>query len=566
MPFFQALVRNGVHLSVSFAYLLTSPLINLILISMLFITFGFTLGLSYMCFVILAVFFLALSLKNANAKFLLKEEFFTNFPTKSRLLRGKGSFTLSPKSHFSPHLEQNTAIKFHSQAPQVESKAKRKILQSFFTSSFINYKKILPFLAMGMAIWAFIHDFVPQDSLQEILTNFNYLDVIMAAFIGIFLYIRVEVIIPISLGLINAGVPLGIVMDLLIAGGGCSLPELIVLKSMFKTKLICLFVANGIGNLHRLWVFGCIVWFVRKKMKILDKLLPLWIFLSATFGLTLGIYFPPNCRFYQLLEFNDINLALALGLIIMLYRPLAKANYTHIFKVFSHKKILFVSLGLNLLMFALAFLAYLFLPNFTLAYMQGIILIGLARCIAMVLIWIDLALGDKELALSLVAFNSFFQIFFFGIMAYVFMIVLPSFLGINLQGYTLSFAFVAKNVAVYLGIPFILGFLIRFILVKYKGAKFYEENFIAKISPITLIFLLYIVIVMFSYKGGSLLKLPFDTLLVALPLVAYFVVMFFIAFYLSKNFGYEKKLVLSVLSLVEITLNLALPLPLLLLG
>ena len=196
-------------------------------------------------------------------------------------------------------------------------------------------------------------------------------------------------------------------------------------------------------------------------------------------------------------------------------------------------------------MFVLAFLAYVFVPHFTLGYMQGVILIGLARCIAMVLVWIDLALGDRELALSLVAFNSLFQIFFFGIMAYVFMIVLPSFLGINLQGYTLSFALVAKNVAIYLGIPFVLGFFTRFFLIKYKSLRFYEEKFIAKISPLTLIFLLYIVIVMFSYKGEALLNLPFDTLIVALPLVAYFVVMFFIAFCLSKGFGYEKSCAIS---------------------
>ena len=194
-------------------------------------------------------------------------------------------------------------------------------------------------------------------------------------------------------------------------------------------------------------------------MKVLDKFLPLWIFVSVAFGLMLGGFFPQIVDFYALLEYKDINLAIALGLIIMLYPPLAKANYAHIFQVFKHKKVLFVSLGLNFLLGrVLAFLAYVFVPHFTLGLMQGVILIGLARCIAMVLVWIDLALGDRELALSLVAFNSLFQILFFGVMAYIFMMILPSFLGINLQGYTISFALVAKNVAIYLGIPFILGF------------------------------------------------------------------------------------------------------------
>ncbi|WP_300916167.1 ACR3 family arsenite efflux transporter [Helicobacter japonicus] len=285
-------------------------------------------------------------------------------------------------------------------------------------------------------------------------------------------------------------------------------------------------------------------------MKVLDKFLPLWIFVSVAFGLMLGGFFPQIVDFYALLEYKDINLAIALGLIIMLYPPLAKANYAHIFQVFKHKKVLFVSLGLNfllgpVLMFVLAFLAYVFVPHFTLGLMQGVILIGLARCIAMVLVWIDLAYGDRELALSLVAFNSLFQILFFGVMAYIFMMILPSFLGINLQGYTISFALVAKNVAIYLGIPFILGFFTRFFLIKYKGLRFYEEIFIAKISPLTLIFLLYIIIVMFSYKGEALLNLPFDALIVALPLVAYFVLMFFISFYLSKGFGYEKSCAIS---------------------
>lgn len=243
IPFFQSLVRNGVHLSVSFAYLLTSPLINPIIITMLFMTFGFALGLSYMCFVVVVVLLLTLSLKNANAESLLKKEFLTNTTIKSSCCEAKSSFSLKPQSNSVVHLTQNKAINFHSQAPHIQSQAntRRKSLQSLFISSLINYKKILPYLVVGMAIGAFIHDFIPQDSL-EILKDFSYWGVILAALIGIFLYIRVEAIIPIGLGLINAGVPLGVVMSLLIAGGGCSLPELIVLKSMFKMQLLCIFV------------------------------------------------------------------------------------------------------------------------------------------------------------------------------------------------------------------------------------------------------------------------------------------------------------------------------------
>lgn len=260
IPFFQSLVRNGVHLSVSFAYLLTSPLINPILITMLFMTFGFALGLSYMCFVVIAVFFLALSLKNADAKLLLKEGFlmdsvakssccaksqnhntFNSFTTKSCCVQANAAQDKHIK--FNPQsIAQPNAKSCCSQTQNKDSQVKSSF-QSLFTSSFKNYKKILPFLAVGMAIGAFIHDFIPQESLQEILKDFNYFGVILAAIIGIFLYIRVEAIIPIGLGLINAGVPLGIVMSLLIAGGGCSLPELIVLKSMFKMRLLYIFVA-----------------------------------------------------------------------------------------------------------------------------------------------------------------------------------------------------------------------------------------------------------------------------------------------------------------------------------
>ena len=280
-------------------------------------------------------------------------------------------------------------------------------------------------------------------------------------------------------------------------------------------------------------------------MKFLDRFLPLWIFLSMPIGLFLGVSFPQIVTFYSSLEFQDINLAIVFGLIIMMYPPLAKADYARVFKIFDDKKLLFISLNLNwlvgpILMFILALLAYLLLPNFGIAYMQGVILIGLARCIAMVLVWVEISLGDKNYALGLVAFNSLFQILFFSVYAYIFMILLPSFLGIELHQYSISMLMVAKNVGIYLGIPFVLGALSRLILVRYQGLEFYEKVFIPRISPLSLIALLYIIIVMFSYKGESLITLPLDVLLVALLLVAYFIIMFFISFYKNKGFGYTK--------------------------
>lgn len=280
-------------------------------------------------------------------------------------------------------------------------------------------------------------------------------------------------------------------------------------------------------------------------MKFLDRFLPLWIFLSMSLGLFIGVHFPQIVELHSFLEFQDINLAIALGLIIMMYPPLAKADYARVFKIFDDKKLLFISLSLNwfvgpILMFVLALLAYLFLPNFSIAYMQGVILIGLARCIAMVLVWVEISSGDKNYALGLVAFNSLFQIVFFSVYAYIFMILLPSLLGIELHQYSISMVMVAKNVGIYLGIPFVLAALSRLILVHYKGLEFYEKTFIPQISPLSLIALLYIIVVMFAYKSESLFALPLDVLLVALPLVAYFIIMFFISFYKSKGFGYAK--------------------------
>ena len=285
-------------------------------------------------------------------------------------------------------------------------------------------------------------------------------------------------------------------------------------------------------------------------MKILDRFLPLWIFVSAVVGLSLGIFFPQILAFWEALEYHNINFALALGLIIMLYPPLAKADYSRVFEAFENKKLLGISLVLNwlvgpVLMFALAFLCYVLFPPFSAEYMQGVILIGLARCIAMVLVWTDLALGDRNYVLGLVALNSLFQILFFSLYAYVFMVFLPSQLGISLQSYSISIASIAKNVGIYLGIPFVLGLLSRVLIVKAKGLGFYENTFLPTISPLSLVALLYVIIVMFSYKGESLIRLPFDTLLVSVPLIAYFVIMFFLSFYISKAFNYAKRVATS---------------------
>ncbi|AWI34141.1 permease [Helicobacter apodemus] len=230
IPFFQALLRNGVHLSVSFAYLLSSPLLNPIILAMLLISFGITLTMAYTIFVVVAVFLLSLALKNCNSTLLLKGEFFqkesamsccwaksTNAPSPIKILKTQNCYTQS----------QDLKISF----------------KSTLNASLKQYKKLLPYLVVGVFIGVLIHDFIPQGNLESLLQNFHYFGIILAALVGILLYIRIETIIPIGLGFINAGVPLGVIMSFLIAGGGCSLPELILLKSMFKLHLLFIFVA-----------------------------------------------------------------------------------------------------------------------------------------------------------------------------------------------------------------------------------------------------------------------------------------------------------------------------------
>ncbi|WP_334082254.1 MULTISPECIES: permease [Helicobacter] len=242
IPFFQALLRNGVHLSVSFAYLLSSPLLNPIILAMLLISFGIALTMAYTIFVVVAVFLLSLALKNCNSTLLLKSEFFqkesamsccwaksTNAPSPIKILKTQNCYTQSPKIHIKSFSTQSQDLKIS--------------FKSTLNASLKQYKKLLPYLVVGMFIGVLIHNFIPQGSLESLLQNFDYFGIILAALVGILLYIRVEAIIPIGLGLINAGVPLGAIMSFLIAGGGCSLPELILLKSMFKLRLLFIFVA-----------------------------------------------------------------------------------------------------------------------------------------------------------------------------------------------------------------------------------------------------------------------------------------------------------------------------------